>query len=133
MQYTCVCVNSFALVVAYYNWGRYNGHYNPIITLAYLLKGDKEVNRDEWFRTIFYWCFQFVGSIVGAFLAYLMGGRKACLVHPIVDEQWESEAFRPFFAELFFSALIVSTYYHCHDPCHRKQPRMCIRKSCTVL
>eukprot|EP00486_Rosalina_sp_Unknown_P015998 CAMPEP_0201595224 /NCGR_PEP_ID=MMETSP0190_2-20130828/192297_1 /ASSEMBLY_ACC=CAM_ASM_000263 /TAXON_ID=37353 /ORGANISM="Rosalina sp." /LENGTH=405 /DNA_ID=CAMNT_0048055133 /DNA_START=30 /DNA_END=1248 /DNA_ORIENTATION=- len=85
--------------------------FNPAVTLGFVIRDMASLPRKDFVQWLMYWLSQFAGGIAGGFVAYLIGGKPACIVYTSVHPL--AKTYQAFFAEFFYTTLLVSMNIHC--------------------
>eukprot|EP01083_Nonionella_stella_P291568 992040_1 len=106
------------LALLVYNYGGISGaHLNPAVTMAIIIRNIDEFPITNYGMVIMYFISQFLGGIMGGFLAWAIGGDNAAKVYPTVysNEIYYDDSLRlaqAFIGELLFTFILTSTVIH---------------------
>lgn len=89
-------------------------HYNPSITIAFMIRNIPQWPRDDYIQCFMYFIMEYTGAIVGGLLSWLFGGNESALVYPSTILNTNNGIltpfiiFRSFMAELIFTFILAS-------------------------
>jgi glycerol uptake facilitator-like aquaporin len=97
----------FGLFVYVYTWGYVStAHFNPSVTLAFVIRDCKAFPRSDYGQIAMYFISEYMGGLAGGFLAILIGGKSAGVIVPTVADGVET--YEAFFAEMIFTWLLAT-------------------------